>query len=111
MVLSNSEMSKNISFHIALCAKGFNQGWREGAGLKVNHDRGGFCPLELDKAKEENLGTVFSCCSLPKKKKREGVGKMRWSGPWKAESGIHPDSRNNLLIFFQKGDSLSKMAG
>lgn len=32
MVLSNSEMSKNISFHVALCAKGFNQGWRGGEG-------------------------------------------------------------------------------
>lgn len=25
---------------------------------------------------------------------------MRWSGPWKAESGIRPGSRNNILIFF-----------
>lgn len=27
-------------------------------------------------------------------------GEMRWSGPWTAKSGIHPGSRNNLLIFF-----------
>lgn len=70
--------------------------------MKVNHDRGGFCPLVLDEAKEENLGTAFSRCSLPKKGGRGAVGEMRWSGPWKAESGIHPDSRNNLLIFFKK---------
>lgn len=44
MVLSNSEMSKNISFHVALCAKGFNQGWREGDSVKVNHYQGGDFP-------------------------------------------------------------------
>ena len=41
MVLYNSEMSKNISFHVALCAKGFNQGWRKGDSLEVNRFRGG----------------------------------------------------------------------
>lgn len=25
-------------------------------------------------------------------------------GTWKAERGIHPGSRNDLLIFFKKGD-------
>ena len=63
-------------------------------------------PWVFNKAKGENPGPLFSCFSLPK-----NGGEMRWVGPWRAERGIHPGSRNNLLIFFQKGDSLGKMAG
>lgn len=47
MVLYNSEMSKNISFHVALCAKGFNQGWRKGDSLEVNRFRGGVFDFPL----------------------------------------------------------------
>lgn len=45
MVLYNSEMSKNISFHVALCAKGFpHGGWRKGDSWEVSRYRGGVWP-------------------------------------------------------------------
>lgn len=53
-------------------------------------------PLVSNTVEEEDLGTGCSRFSLP------NGGEVRWLGPWKAESGIHPDSRNNLLIFFKK---------
>lgn len=66
MVLSNSEMSKNISFHVALCAKGSNQGWREGDSLEVNRHQGGLFPLGVQRGEGE-FGKSVSLL-LPAKK-------------------------------------------
>lgn len=76
MVLSNSEMSKNISFHVALRARGSSRGWHKGAGLWGSHRGGAPPPLVFNEVKEENLGTAFSCFSLPKRGCGEMVGTM-----------------------------------
>jgi hypothetical protein len=48
-------MSKNISFHLALCAKGFNQGWGKGFGVEQASCLVGFLyPLVFNQLKEEN---------------------------------------------------------
>lgn len=72
MVLSNSEMIKNISFHVALCAKGFNQGWR---GEKVRHHPGGFPPWHATGVKD-GLGTAVPLL-LPAKTGVRGGGQDR----------------------------------
>lgn len=97
MVLSNSEMSKNISFHVALCAKGLNQGWREGDSSKGEIViKVGF-PPPLGVQRGEGEFGALSRFSLPR---AGGGAEVRWLGPWTAESGIRPGSRNNLLIYF-----------
>lgn len=63
---------------------------KEGDSLQVNHYQGGVSSLGINEMKE-NLGTAFSCFSLPKR-----GGEMRRLGRWAAESGIHPGSHNNL---------------
>lgn len=57
-------------------------------------------------------GQFGGLSSLPKR------GETRWSGPWTAESGIHPGSRNNLLVsmflffsFPKRETPLSRVAG
>lgn len=68
MVLSNSEMSKNISFHVAFCAKGFT---KDGDSLQMACSHSGLFPLVCNGVKEENLGARFS---LPKRGLDEVVG-------------------------------------
>lgn len=66
----------------------------------------GFPPPAIEQGEGGEAGTRV----LPLLPAKNG-GEMSWVGPWRAEGGIHPGSRNNLLIFFQKGDSLGEMAG